>query len=184
VDAIGYGFGRRDLPWPNATRVWIGQPTEERLPEDLRREQVVQLETHVDDSTPEELGFALERLLDAGALDVAFIPLQMKKSRPGTLVRVLGRHGEGDRLAQMLLMHTSALGVRVQEMERLVLERTVRRVDTPWGPVRIKETHVGGQARLAPEYEDCAAIARTSGIPLRVVYRAALAAAGSGAEEL
>lgn len=184
VETIGYGFGQRELPWPNATRVWLGPDSDPSLPDGVRRERVVQIETHVDDSTPEELGFALERLLDAGALDVGFLPLQMKKNRPGVLVRVLGRQGDGDRLAQALLRHTSALGARVQEMERLVLERATRQVETPWGPVRVKETRVNGQTRCTPEYDDCASAARAAGVPLRAVYQAALAAAGSGAEQV
>ena len=86
---IGYGFGTREPPWPNAVRVLVGEPVSNQT--DLMRETVVEIQTNLDDATPEELGFAMERLLEAGALDVAFSPLQMKKNRPGVLVRVLGR---------------------------------------------------------------------------------------------
>ena len=138
---------------------------------------MVEIQTNLDDATPEELGFAMERLLDAGALDVAFSPLQMKKNRPGVLVRVLGRPEDGERLARLVLEHTSALGVRVQAIERLITRRSERSVATPWGEVRVKIKHLGERELVAPEYEDCARVARAAGVPLREVYAAARAAA-------
>src|SRR4029079_14446513 len=132
IERVGYGFGTREPAWPNAVRVWLsaaGHP---------RRDQVVQIETNLDDATPEELGFAMERLFEAGALDVAFSPLQMKKNRPGVLVRVLGRPSDGARLAELVLEHSSALGVRVEHIERVIAQRSERSVETPWGAVRVK----------------------------------------------
>lgn len=170
---VGYGFGSRELPWPNAVRLWVGDTSGGG---GLPRDTVAQIETNLDDATPEELGFAMERLLEAGALDVAFSPLQMKKNRPGVLVRVLARPSDAARLAECLLRHTSALGVRLQTLERLVAPRSEREVVTPWGPVRVKEKHLGERAAAAPEYEDCARLARAAGVPLRRVYEAALAA--------
>jgi uncharacterized protein (DUF111 family) len=172
---VGYGFGTRQPPWPNAVRLIVGEPV--RAGTDLQRDRVVEIQTNLDDATPEELGFAMERLLEAGALDVAFSALQMKKNRPGVLVRVLGRPDDGERLAEMVLEHTSALGVRLQSIERLIVRRSEQRVSTPWGEVRVKVKHLGGRALVAPEYEDCARVARAASVPLREVYAAARAAA-------
>ena len=175
VTRVGYGFGTRQPAWPNAVRLIVGEPI--RSSADLQRDRVVEMQTNLDDATPEELGFAMERLLEAGALDVAFSALQMKKNRPGVLVRVLGRPEDGERLAEMVLEHTSALGVRLQSIERLIVRRSERRVTTPWGEVQVKVKHLGGRELIAPEYEDCARLARVASVPLREVFAAARAAA-------
>ena len=175
VSRIGYGFGTREPAWPNAVRLIVGEPA--RQAADLRRDRVVEIQTNLDDATPEELGFAMERLLEAGALDVAFSPLQMKKNRPGVLVRVLGRPEDGERLAGLVLEHTSALGVRLQTIERLIARRSQRSVLTPWGEVRVKVKHLGERELVAPEYEDCARIARAANVPLSEVFAGARAAA-------
>jgi hypothetical protein len=140
-------------------------------------DRVVEIQTNLDDASPEELGFAMERLLEAGALDVAFSPLQMKKNRPGVLVRVLARPMDGHRLAGLVLEHTSALGVRLQTIERLIVRRSEREVATPWGAVRVKMKLLAETEIAAPEYEDCARLAREAQIPLREVYAAAKNAA-------
>jgi uncharacterized protein (TIGR00299 family) protein len=168
IDRVGYGFGTREPPWPNAVRVLLGSGSG-----GLVRETVVEIQTNLDDATPEELGFAMERLFEAGALDVAFSPLQMKKNRPGVLVRVLARPEDGQRLAGLVLEHTSALGARVSTVERVIARRTERVVATPWGDVRVKVKHLGSRELVAPEYEDCARVARLANVPLRVVYDAA-----------
>ena len=172
VEAVGYGFGTRQPSWPNAVRLLVGPSL---AANDLQRDRVVEIQTNLDDSTPEELGFAMERLLEAGALDVAFSPLQMKKNRPGVLLRVLARPDDGERLAELVLEHTSALGVRLQTIERLIARRSERIVSTPWGEVRVKIKGLGEREIVAPEYEDCARIARAAGVPLREVYAAARA---------
>src|SRR5205814_2814784 len=158
---VGYGFGTRELPWPNAVRVMVGDPIGQ-----TQRDFVVEIQTNLDDSSPEELGFAMERLLEAGALDVAFSPLQMKKNRPGVLVRVLAQPADGQKLAALLLEHTSALGVRLQTIQRLIARREERSVATPWGAVRVKVKLLGEREIIAPEYEDCARIARQANVPL------------------
>jgi uncharacterized protein (TIGR00299 family) protein len=173
VESIGYGFGTRQPPWPNAVRLLVGESSPPDL--GLVRETIVEIQTNLDDATPEELGFAMERLLEAGALDVAFSPLQMKKNRPGVLVRVLGRAQDGQRLAELVLEHTPALGARIQTVERLVARRSQRTVSTPWGDVRVKVKHLGDRELLAPEYEDCANVARAANVPLSEVYAAARA---------
>jgi uncharacterized protein (DUF111 family) len=174
LERIGYGFGTRQMPWPNAVRIWTGsvQPAAR-----AQLDSVAQVETHLDDATPEELGFAMERLLEAGALDVAFAPLQMKKNRPGVLLRVLGRPDDAQRLAELVLEHTSALGARVQVLERLIAPRSERLVHTPFGEVRVKLKHLGERVVPAPEYEDCARLARSAGVPLAEVFAAARFAA-------
>jgi uncharacterized protein (TIGR00299 family) protein len=168
VTRVGYGFGTRELAWPNALRIIVDGEAR-----GLLTDRVVEIQTNLDDATPEELGFAMERLLEAGALDVAFSPLQMKKNRPAVLVRVLGRPEDGQRLAELVLEHTSALGARVQTIERLIARRSERMVSTPWGEVRVKVKHLGDREIVAPEYEDCARLARAANVPLREVYAAA-----------
>lgn len=170
VDRIGYGFGTREPAWPNAVRLLVGQ-TETK--HGLLSDAVVEIQTNLDDATPEALGFAMERLLQAGALDVAFSPLQMKKNRPGTLLRVLGRPEDGQRLAALVLEHTTALGVRLQTIQRLIARREMRTVDTPWGPVRVKLKLLQDREIVAPEYEDCARLARAHNLALQQVYEAA-----------
>jgi hypothetical protein len=170
VERVGYGFGTREPAWPNAVRLVVGAASTDL---GLLSDRVVEIQTNLDDASPEELGFAMEQLLAGGALDVAFSPLQMKKNRPGVLVRVLARPNDGQRLAAMVLEHTSALGVRVQTIERLIARRTERVVSTPWGPVRVKVKLLGNAEIVAPEYEDCARLAREAHVPLREVYAAA-----------
>jgi uncharacterized protein (TIGR00299 family) protein len=179
IERIGYGFGTRQPPWPNAVRLLVGASVTV-APESargLKRDQVVEIQTNLDDATPEELGFAMERLLEAGALDVAFGPLQMKKNRPGVLVRVLARPTEAEHLTAVLLEHTSAFGARLQTLERLIVERGEQTVATPWGEVRVKLKLLGRQTLRAPEFEDCARAARAAGVTLRQVYDAARNAA-------
>jgi len=97
----------------------------------------------------------------------------MKKNRPGVLLRVLARPDDGARLAELVLEHTSALGVRFTPLQRLIARRSERTVETPWGAVRVKIKHLPNRDVVAPEYEDCAALARQTGVPLRAVYEAA-----------
>jgi uncharacterized protein (DUF111 family) len=172
IERVGYGFGTREPPWPNAVRLLLGSASDAL---GLVKESIVEIQTNLDDATPEELGFAMERLLEAGALDVAFSPLQMKKNRPGVLVRVLGRPEDGQRLAEMVLEHTSALGARVHGVERVIARRSERVASTPWGDVRVKVKHLGDRELVAPEYEDCARVARAANVPLSQVYAAARA---------
>jgi uncharacterized protein (TIGR00299 family) protein len=180
VERVGYGFGTREPAWPNAVRLIVGEMEAAATPRaaaGLLADQVVEIQTNLDDATPEELGFAMERLLEAGALDVAFSPLQMKKNRPGVLVRVLARPADGQHLARLVLEHTSALGVRLQTIERVIARRAERMVSTPWGPVRVKVKLLGDTEIVAPEYEDCARVARAAQVPLRDVYAAARSSA-------
>jgi uncharacterized protein (TIGR00299 family) protein len=167
VESIGYGVGTRDLPdRPNLLRIFIGK--EERTP---NTETVVILETHVDDAPPEWTGYLMDRLFKAGALDVVFFPVQMKKNRPGTLVQVMGIPHQKDELAGILFRESTALGVRFQTVQREVLEREVIEKESPWGPLAVKKVvHPDGTVRMVPEYEACRVIAETHHIPLREIY--------------
>ncbi len=173
VRAVGYGFGEKEFPWPNAVRAWLGE-----MEETAARETVYLLECNLDDATGEVLGYAMERLFAAGALDVWFTPVQMKKNRPGVVLSALARPERADALAAVILRETPTLGVRVRPVARVVADRREREVETPWGRVRVKEKWLDGRKVAAsPEYEDCARIAREQGIPLQDVYAAVLRSA-------
>lgn len=170
VRAVGYGFGEKEFPWPNAVRAWLGE-TEETL----AQETVCLLECNLDDVAGEVLGYTMERLFAAGALDVWFTPVQMKKNRPGVVLSVLARPGGADTLVTVILRETPTLGVRRRLVERVVAGRQEASVETEWGTVRVKEKWLDGRkVAVSPEYEDCARIARERGIPLQDVYAAVL----------
>ena len=128
------------------------------------------IEANIDDSSPQVLGYTLERLMEAGALDASLSALQMKKNRPGSLLRVIAKPEDQERLAGLIFAETSTLGLRIHAAERRVEERSVVEVETAWGKVRGKVT---GAGTFAPEYEDCRAIAEKTGTPLKQVLGAA-----------
>jgi uncharacterized protein (TIGR00299 family) protein len=172
IQAIGYGFGTKEFDWPNALRIWLG----EALPAALtsKNDQVIQLSCNLDDITGEILGYTMDRLLAAGALDVWFTPIQMKKNRPAIQVSVLTRPQEADDLATLLLRETPTLGVRRQPLCRYKAGRELHEVDTPWGPVRVKTKIFGGESvSISPEYDDCARLAAEHDIPLASVIATA-----------
>jgi uncharacterized protein (TIGR00299 family) protein len=172
VQAVGYGFGTKEFDWPNAVRVWLG----ESLPNasTTEHDSVVELACNLDDATGEMLGYAMERLLAAGALDVWFTPIQMKKNRPATLLSVLVRPEDAEALAALLLRETPTLGVRWQVLSRTTAHREMHEVKTPWGKVRVKVKVLHGEAVAAsPEYDDCARLATEAGVPLADVMAAA-----------
>ncbi len=167
--AVGYGVGGWKLDdRPNMLRGLLG---EEQSTTD-EADRVAVLETHLDDANPEWLGALMESLLEAGALDVAYAPLQMKKNRPGVRLTVVAPIPLADALARRILRESSAIGVRMHETRRLKLRREEGTVATPWGEARIKRLYEGEKlVRVTPEYESCRAIARTHGVPLPEVYR-------------
>jgi uncharacterized protein (TIGR00299 family) protein len=186
VHAIGYGFGQKEFAWANGLRVWIGkgwadEGGTEGTPGRFEQDQVVVLECNLDDSTGEMLGYAMERVFAAGALDVWFTSIQMKKNRPGVLFSVLSPADRVMDLAAVLLSETTTLGVRLSPTRRLKVDRRMRTVDTPWGTVQVKEKWVAGR-RLdsSPEYADCARLARESEVPLQQIMSAARRAAAAG----
>jgi uncharacterized protein (TIGR00299 family) protein len=168
IDRIGYGAGLADLQdRPNLLRVMIGS-----LQSQTGADTVVLLEANVDDVSPEWLGYVMERLFEAGALDVAFIPLQMKKNRPGVQVQVMGQIGKTEALTDILFHEGISLGIRFQPIQRIALQRSEAEIDSPWGRMRVKKVQDRkGTARFAPEYEACREIALKSGRPLREIFR-------------
>ena len=169
VDAIGHGAGNdRDGPMPNVLRAVIGRDSA------LREDRVLLLETNLDDLVPEHFDYLMERLFDCGALDVSLQHLQMKKNRPGFLVRVLAKPTDRQRLARVLFAESTAIGVRITESDRHVLERVQARVDTPFGRIGVKQIFdPDGGVTVTAEYDDCKKAARKMGVPLREVVRAA-----------
>lgn len=165
VQRVGYGFGDKQFPWANGLRIWIGEPEHDDL---MQHDHVVQIQCNLDDVTGETLGYTMECLLGAGALDVWFTPIQMKKNRPGVLLSLLAPMERVEEFALILMRETSTLGVRFfPPAHRLKADRRTREVETPWGTVRVKEKWLGDQRlSVSPEYEDCARLARTTGEPL------------------
>lgn len=162
ISTIGYGAGVRDFKeQPNVLRVLVGEPTGA-----VEAATVSVIEANVDDVTPQVLGFAMERLFESGALDVSFCPVFMKKNRPGTLIRVIARPEDRERLSQILFAETTTLGVRIIAAERRVQSRRMIEVETQFGKVRVK---LGESGAFAPEYEDCRTLARQAGVPLKQV---------------
>ncbi|NCA15220.1 MAG: DUF111 family protein, partial [Proteobacteria bacterium] len=137
-------------------------------------DEVVQIETNVDDMSGEWFGYLAETLMAKGALDVTMIPATMKKGRPGTLVSVLVRSDRTDDAVATLFRETTTLGLRIRPTRRLMLHRRTDTVQTPYGPIRVKVAMHGGSVRgAAPEYEDCRAAATRADVPLQAVMSAA-----------
>jgi uncharacterized protein (TIGR00299 family) protein len=166
LEAAGYGAGDRDFPeHANVLRVMLGEgsgATEATM--------VSIIEANMDDLSPQILGYAMERLLENGALDVSFSPVFMKKNRPGTLLRVIGRPEDQEKLAQLVFAETSTLGVRMFPAERRIQARSTVEVETPHGTVHVKVSDSGSHA---PEYEDCRKLAIESGLPLKQILEEA-----------
>lgn len=175
IDRIGYGAGSRDLIIPNLLRVWVGEASEDRRYEE---DEVILIETNLDNMNPEFFGYASEKLLERGALDVFMTPISMKKNRPGTLLSVLITPDKLEEALSTVFAETTSLGIRFQRLERKKLPREMITVETPFGNVRLKISRTGQEIQnISPEYDDCKAIAIKQGIPLRKVYEEAKAAA-------
>ncbi|MFI5403598.1 MAG: nickel pincer cofactor biosynthesis protein LarC [Planctomycetota bacterium] len=168
--SIGYGAGDRDPhEYPNLCRIVVGETS-------ARSGELFELVCDVDDATPQVLGHLLAMLLDAGALDATLQPVVMKKGRPGTRVTVLARAETVPALEGVLFREGTTLGVRRRRVERTELPRRTVTVKTPYGAVRVKVGDLAGEAvHVAPEYEDCRAVAAKAKVPLREVIRAAVA---------
>jgi uncharacterized protein (TIGR00299 family) protein len=173
---IGYGAGDRDLSdRPNLLRGLLG--TVDDIWEG-ETDRVTCLECHLDDANPEWLGALMERLMEDGALDVTFAPLQMKKNRPGVHLTVLAPPDKAVTLARRILRDSTASGVRSQDSNRFKLRRQVKNLQMPLGEVQIKLFYEGQHLlRLAPEFESCRNLANSSGLPLPEIYRLAQQAA-------
>jgi uncharacterized protein (TIGR00299 family) protein len=167
IKRIGYGAGNdRKGPLPNVLRAVLGEG------KGFTGDRVVCMETNLDDLVPEHFDYLMERLFEAGALDVSLQHLHMNKNRPGFLGRVRARPVERDQLARILFAESTAIGVRISEWDRLVLERKTVRLKTPLGAVRVKVIRgPEGRVQYSPEYDDCKRTAKKSGIALREVVQ-------------
>jgi uncharacterized protein (TIGR00299 family) protein len=173
VGATGYGFGTRALPWANCLRLVVGEApaaTSSRAPEEFTRDEVAVIESNIDNMTGEALGWLMERLLEAGALDVSYTPTQMKKNRLGALLTIIASPGDAEALAALVLRKSATLGVRMRRSERLIAGRRVETIETPLGPARVKLKLAGEHViGVTPEYEDARALALSSGLSLEIV---------------
>jgi pyridinium-3,5-bisthiocarboxylic acid mononucleotide nickel chelatase len=176
-ERIGFGVGNRENKTrPNVLRAVLGQ-TQAALAHDWETDRIEVLETNLDDVSPEILGHFVEAALAAGALDVFYTPIQMKKNRPGVLLSVLCAVADADKFSEMILRQTSAFGIRRVAAERRKLRRRFETVQTRHGEVTIKLGCLDGQVvQITPEYESCKKFAGEKNLPLAEVYRAALAA--------
>lgn len=190
VENVGYGFGKTDTGRLNALRAILGTRAEsgeenrirqqENRPEPHNlqgnyhttgklRDQVILMETNIDNTSGEALGYTAERLLKEGALDAYFTPIQMKKNRPATMLSVICRKEDAEKLSDIIFKETSTIGIRIRETERITLAREIRTVQTELGEVRVKLVSVSGLERVQPEYEDCARIAEEKNLSLNEV---------------
>ncbi len=169
IERIGYGAGHKDFAHPNVLRAVLTQKERDR-----KQEKIIVLETQVDDMTGEVLGYVMERVFEAGALDVYYTPVYMKKNRPGTLMTVLVHPDQADRCEEILLIQTSTLGVRRSEWTRNILDRRIVSVESRFGTIRVKQAIRGEQVlHQAPEYEDVAQLARQYHVPFLEIYQEA-----------
>jgi uncharacterized protein (TIGR00299 family) protein len=204
VEASGYGAGSRDREFPNVLRGYLGHtafgtdlpapsgrqvrdpfPEQHHTPEvsaGYHEGPATVIEANIDDMNPQLFEYLLERLLEAGALDVSLIPVQMKKSRPGTILHVLAHPASVDELLAIIFTESTTIGARTYEVTKRMLPRETQTVETALGPVRVKVARLGSRVvNVAPEYEDCRELARRHNLPLKEVY--ALARAGFGLAE-
>jgi len=174
IEKTGYGAGKRDIESiPNLLRVVMGTGLwgDTGQTSALHKDTVVVLETCIDDMNPEVFGFLMDRLFEQGALDVYWIPVFMKKNRPGTLVQVLCRRNLKEVLMDCILSETSTLGIRYYDAKRCMLTRETVIMKTAYGEIQVKRiTEPGGSVRIVPEYEVCKNIALENKLPIRRVY--------------
>lgn len=173
TETAGYGAGTREYQdFPNVLRVLLGE-TEDKSATD---ERLWMLETNLDDVSPQIIGYVMDRILESGALDCFFTPVQMKKNRPGVLLSVLCGREEKEAVMRLLFMETTTLGIRSYEVTRRALERSVMRVETQYGPIDVKVAHLDGRVvNEMPEFEQCRQAAASANVPLKVVEEAARA---------
>lgn len=163
--AVGYGMGKKDFAMANCVRAVLGSDSREGT------DSIVELRCNLDDMTAEDIGFAMEQLLRAGAPEVFTTPIGMKKNRPGTMLTVLCRANQREEMVRLLLRHTSTLGIRESVCRRFTLTRREETVDTPYGKVRCKISEGYGVCRRKPEYDDLSAIAEAQQLPLSEIRR-------------
>jgi uncharacterized protein (TIGR00299 family) protein len=158
-----YGAGTKDFPVPDVLRLVLGEKTEDKSP---ANDIVTVIETNIDDSSPEILAYTMKRLMEAGARDVFFTPVYMKKNRPATLLSVICDTKDIHVMEQIIFAETSTIGLRKYNVERKLTE-----ISTPYVTVKAKEIISGNESRLSPEYEDARRLALEKGVPLQEIYR-------------
>jgi uncharacterized protein (TIGR00299 family) protein len=169
VERIGYGLGKKTYEIPNVLRVVLFN-SKKKIADD-----VVEIETNIDDMTAEQLGNAVDMLFAEGALDVFFTPVFMKKNRPGTKLTILCHPEKEKGIVDAVLRHTSTFGVRMSRRSRSILDRELMEVDTEFGSIRCKIGKLEGRIlKYSPEYEDCRAAALEYGRPITEVYNEAI----------
>jgi uncharacterized protein (TIGR00299 family) protein len=173
VSAIGYGLGSRITPnRPNALRMILGDSTDSST---TGKDEVIELRANLDDLTPEHAAYALEAILASGAIDATLTPTVMKKGRSGWILEVLCHEQKAASLTDLILSETTSFGVRRHHLERTILERHHRTVETPYGPISVKVGQRYGKVlQESPEFSSCAEAAEKHGVPVRLVHRAAL----------
>jgi len=171
IEKIGIGAGSKDFQkWPNLLRIFIGDIWS--ACDDQKDEKVTVIETNIDDMNPQIFEYIMEKLYNAGALDIYFTQVIMKKGRPGVLMTLLCNEEQKEDLIKLVLRETSTIGLRFYEMKRRVLQREIKTIDTEFGKVRIKFSRHGDDIlKAAPEYEDCKIIAKKYDIPLIEVIK-------------
>lgn len=178
LDVTGYGAGGRDFPGTaNVVRLLIGEEAKALSESQTAMggtDSVVVMEANIDDMNPQIFSYVQQKLLKAGALDAFAVPVQMKKGRTGMIFTVLAAAGEVDELSRILLTETTTLGVRMRTEQRRILQREHVTVASSWGPIRVKLGRLDGVVvNFAPEFEDCRAIAESTGVPLKCVLQEA-----------
>lgn len=167
VEKVGYGTGQKEFPRrPNLFRLIVGTTNSA-----LNQEQMIVIETNIDDMNPEFYDHVLDRLFAAGARDVFLSPIQMKKNRPATLLRLIVDPAKRDQLANILFHETSTIGIRYYPVRRIILTRSTQTVKTRFGLVRVKVVQQpDGTKRASPEYADLKRIAAVKNIPLQHIH--------------
>ncbi len=167
LSSIGYGAGTKEFPrLPNLLRAMVGQ-----IDEPFDEDELVSIETNIDDMNPEIFPYLIDRLLASGAHDAFMVPVIMKKGRPGVMLSVLSARSAMEPLLSILFSESTTLGVRIHPVERRKVKREMRTVKSSFGEIRAKVVHVDGAERLMPEFEECKRLASEKGLPLIEVYK-------------
>ena len=168
--SVGYGAGTADpTDWPNVLRAFLSTPTPLPEGEGIQADEIIQLETNIDDMNPQLYNTVMERLFENGALDVSLTPTIMKRNRPGIILTVLAQPEHAGMLTQLLFRETTTLGVRSQRISRTTLPRSMQTIRLPQGRVRVKTIRVGKAVKHRPEFQDCQAIAQKTGMPIQEI---------------
>ncbi|MFH1074230.1 MAG: nickel pincer cofactor biosynthesis protein LarC [Candidatus Firestonebacteria bacterium] len=171
IEKIGYGAGKRELSdRPNVLRVLIGE-----VAAFIDKEEVVVLESNIDDSSPLVYETLMEKLFQAGALDVALLPVQMKKKRPAVKLEIICGKKIADKLAKIVFEETSTFGVRMYPVSRIKLEKKIKQISTPYGKLRVKTGRLNGKIMsVSPEYDDCKKLSYKLNVPVKTILASAL----------